>query len=230
MHILFKIAFTICLNTTLFSLHATDAKDITMQSYDASAQAYATHTGKIDSKTKTSLFLSHLGPSSHILDVGCGPGHDAEYFVSCGHHVIGIDFSQELITLAKQRVPQATFHVTDMEEISFAEESFDAIWASASLLHIPKKSFAQLLCTFNRIIRPNGIIYISLKKGIGEVLEPDERYDGIQKFWAYYSQEELINYLTNAGFELLETETYEKANDYQTHSWISVICKRRNLH
>ena len=71
-------------------------------------------------------------------------------------------------------------------------------------------------------------IFISpLKKGSGEVLENDGRYDGnVKKFWSYYEEQELKHFLQAAQFKILEFDTVEKTHPYQTHSAFRVFCQK----
>lgn len=49
----------------------------------------------------------HVPPGSHILDFGCGSGVPiAKYFIDRGYKITGIDGSEKLINLAKDRFPQ----------------------------------------------------------------------------------------------------------------------------
>ena len=203
-----------------------DYKERTRHSYDVTAEAYQANTVKLSPGVKTKDFLSWLSPGNKILDLGCGPGRDAKFFVEQGYRVEGIDISQHMIDLAKSEVPGGTFSVGDLEDLHFPKESFDAVWASASLLHVPKAAFSGTLQAIYSLLATGGIFYISMKKGAGEELKADERYGGVEKFWNYVDEEELARLLYEQGFHILEQRTLEKSTDYQTNPWISVICQK----
>lgn len=202
-----------------------DYKDLTRNSYNDTAIEYSKKTVKIQPEHKVEKFLSYLSPNDKLLDIGCGPGRDASYFVEKGFDVTGIDISSKMIQLAREEVPNATFELMDIEEMTFPENHFDAVWASASLLHVPKDKINSILKQIQRFVKEGGIIYLSLKKGEGETLTPDHRYGGVKKFWAYYQEEELLSLLKNEGFTVLEHDLHDQSTSYQTHPWISVICK-----
>lgn len=53
--------------------------------------------------------IDGLPERSSILDLGCGTGRSiAEYLLSRGHRVTGVDQASELLALARARFPQAS--------------------------------------------------------------------------------------------------------------------------
>lgn len=203
-----------------------DSKEITRRSYNITAREYQKNNLKMQPGVKAQEFLHFLSPNSQILDLGCGPGRDARFFVERGFQVVGVDISDNMIELACNSVPEATFLVGDIEEIDFASESFNGIWASASLIHVSKGKMPIVLEKLYHILKPGGIFYVSMKMGSGEGITPDERYGGVEKFWNYVSESELLDLLTTQNFQILHTNIHEKSTSYQTHSWLSVICSK----
>ena len=63
----------------------------------------------------TDKYLSFFGPNASVLDVGCGAGEKSKYLVNKGFRVTGIDFSEEMIKLAKEQVPAGSFFVKDID-------------------------------------------------------------------------------------------------------------------
>ncbi|MGL5080272.1 MAG: class I SAM-dependent methyltransferase [Microcoleaceae cyanobacterium] len=49
-----------------------------------------------------------------IIDLGCGSGLSAQVFTQAGYQVLGIDLSESMIELARQRVPEAEFCVDSL--------------------------------------------------------------------------------------------------------------------
>ncbi|MCB1112947.1 MAG: class I SAM-dependent methyltransferase, partial [Chlamydiia bacterium] len=133
-----------------------DYREVTRQSYDQTAHEYQENTLKLQPEVKAKAFLSYLAPKSKILDLGCGPGRDSKFFVDKGYEVIGVDISPQMIALARNSVPQANFLVSDIESLKLNDESIDAIWASASLLHVSKKAMSGVLENLYRTLKPEG--------------------------------------------------------------------------
>lgn len=88
-------------------------------------------------------FLTKLPKQAKILDVGSGPGQFANYMTGKGFEVIGIDFSKEMITIAKGKVSNVDFRQMDIRQLSFPDGYFDGIFAAYSLIHIPSEEIPQ---------------------------------------------------------------------------------------
>ncbi|HNY11572.1 MAG TPA: methyltransferase domain-containing protein [Candidatus Wallbacteria bacterium] len=93
---------------------------------------------------------------------------------------------------------RAAFLCADFTKLPFKDVSFDAVFAQASLLHVPKAKLAAVLNEVNRVMRPGGLIYLSLKEGAGESLDEKGR------FFAYYDSEELETEISNNGFKTVD--------------------------
>src|SRR5205809_5749972 len=55
------------------------------------------------------LDAAGAGPGVRLLDVACGPGYAAAAAVERGSSVIGIDFSSEMVAIARRRSPRIEF-------------------------------------------------------------------------------------------------------------------------
>ena len=200
----------------------------TKDSYNQSAAAYAEKTASFFQQKEMECFSSAFPPGGKILDLGCGAGRDAKQFSEMGFSVTGIDFSEELLALARQTAPEAVFQLQDLEDLSsFAPDSFDGVWANASLLHLEKARLPGVLVQINAVLKAGGSFFLSLKQGTGEGIVLDERYGGIPKFFAYYQPEEITAFLEDAGFAVNAIETDAScSSSYQTHPFIQVFAAK----
>lgn len=204
-------------------------KETTKQSYELTAAEFTKNVADLAPTESIIKFIKMLPPQSKIIDLGCGSGRDAKIFTNNGVDVIGIDYCSSLINIAKANAPLAEFKLLDIEEMHFPAGSFDGVWSACSLAHIPKEKFTDVLKNINSILKNNGHFYLALKKGSGESLESDARYEGdIKKFWAFYEEEELKNLLKSANFEILEFDTIIKNHPYLTHHAFRIFCKKIN--
>jgi ubiquinone/menaquinone biosynthesis C-methylase UbiE len=69
-----------------------------------------------------------------LLKVGCGTGHWSEYFAGKGFAITGVDISERMIAVARQKnIAGGTFEVADAERLPFADGSFDVAAAITAL-------------------------------------------------------------------------------------------------
>ncbi|MEK7068390.1 MAG: class I SAM-dependent methyltransferase, partial [Patescibacteria group bacterium] len=84
----------------------------------------------------TEHLVSLLPHGASILDVGCGTGHKTKYFFEKGLAVVGADFSEGMLAVAKREVPGARFMKLDLYDIDQAPDRYDCVFAQAVFLHI----------------------------------------------------------------------------------------------
>jgi ubiquinone/menaquinone biosynthesis C-methylase UbiE len=201
--------------------------DKTIESYNKYASEYYDNINILPHLNWLNEFCQYLGFNSEVLDLGCGFGKDSKYFIERGFNVTGIDLSAKLLEIAKKEVPRANFLLMDIRDLRFMENSFSGIWASASLLHIPKIDIQKTLDSLRAVLKKNGVIYISLKEGTGEYFEADMRYgkDAL-KYWSYYSPNEARSIIKKVGFKIIKEKTFKTKSDYSTHPWIEYLCRK----
>lgn len=197
-------------------------KEVTIDSYNKTADNYAANVAGLFLKKDAEAFLSYLAPGSLILDHGCGSGRDAREFTERGYRVIGIDFSEKMIENSRKNAPKADFKLMDIVEMEFPENYFDGAWSIASLLHIPKSDIPKAIGKVYGCLKENGVWRITVKEGEGEVIKPDARYGGVEKFWSLFRKDELEGYLQNAGFGILDS----RAEQAGPVSWVNVLCRK----
>jgi SAM-dependent methyltransferase len=65
-----------------------------------------------------------------VLDIGCGSGVFLRLAADRGAHVSGLDASEALIEVARERVPEADLRVGEMEALPFGDDTFDLVTAA----------------------------------------------------------------------------------------------------
>jgi ubiquinone/menaquinone biosynthesis C-methylase UbiE len=202
-------------------------KEITIESYDKTVDAYIRNTDPLHPKEEADKFLSMLEKGASILDIGCGPGRDAKIFSEKGFKVTGIDLSEKMIDAARKRC-RAEFKVMDLMKLEYPDEKFDSIWAMATYLHVPKIEIVKSLKEAFRVLKRGGIFAISVKLGEGELLREDKRYGNVKKFWSFYSKPEIETALKKAGFEILESYVDMPKKAYYTNAVVRTISRKPN--
>jgi len=108
-------------------------------------------------------FVRYVKPGDKVLDIGCGNGRMAEIFVDSKIEYLGIDNSEELIKIARERFkdkPWVKFEVGDVLEVKSRKskvESFDLVLLIAVLHHLPSKQLRRrALNNIHDILQPGG--------------------------------------------------------------------------
>ena len=129
--------------------------DFEKRGWEKAAHPYHRHWGDLTRQSSEALLdAACVGPGSKVLDVGTGPGYVAEAARQRGADVIGLDFSQQQVVLARKTYPGIEFREGDAENLPFEADSFDAVVMGLCLHHLPnpERGIAE---TF-RVIRPGG--------------------------------------------------------------------------
>jgi SAM-dependent methyltransferase len=187
--------------------------------YEANAKAYAEQTAGADLSNLYSPFLALLPKDARILDVGCGGGRDLEVFRQRGYRPRGIDPSPALAKIASEWSGCET-SIGRVEQLEF-ESEFDAVWACASLLHLPKSDLPGALRCIRRALVKEGIIFLSMQRGVGEGIDEDGR------FVARYDSSALRSALTSENFQILDLwQSKDSLQGRPAVRWLNLLAKK----
>jgi demethylmenaquinone methyltransferase/2-methoxy-6-polyprenyl-1,4-benzoquinol methylase len=106
--------------------------------------------------------LAQLGPGQRALDVCCGTGDVALALARTGAQVTGLDFSPEMLAVARRRAQTSNAPVEfvqgDALALPFADATFDAVTISYGLRNLA--DFAAGLAEMARVLRPGGRLVV----------------------------------------------------------------------
>ncbi len=198
--------------------------------YNLIAEEYAKKFDLIESDEDLrfpNIFLSYLKPGWLVLDLGCGTGFSAEYFASKGMKVEGVDFSKNMIAIAKRNYPNLKFSIADMREFDPDEEK-DAVWAGYSLFHFEQDQMERVIERIKTYLKPSGILGLVFQVGHGEI-EPQEPFLQDRKIYIHlYTENEFVAILEKHGFEVIDRDI-KKAADFEfPYDKILLIAKRKH--
>ncbi|MFC2095580.1 class I SAM-dependent methyltransferase [Candidatus Bipolaricaulota bacterium] len=112
-------------------------------------------------------FLSYLPPKPRVLDLGCGPGHESMRLASAGARVLGLDFSEGCINLARKRCPQCQFEVADFRTLDTRFGKFHGVFAAASIIHVSPDDLANVMDRIAGVLKNAGHLLAILQDGHG---------------------------------------------------------------
>jgi len=194
----------------------TEKGNLVKKGYDKIAEEYETDRHVFDHVKELEEFASLLPKNAKVLDVGCGAGIPvAKFLVDSGFEVVGIDFSENMLRLARKNMPQTTFIRKDMTKLDFADNTFDGLTAFYSIIHVPREKHSLLFKSFNRILKPNGIMLACMGP---DEWEATEDYYGTKMFWSQYSPEKSLQLVKDAGFEVIFEKVLERGKE--RHCWV----------
>lgn len=162
-----------------------------------------------------------------VLDLGCGHGRDCWYLEEHGFRPVGIDLSEKMLEVARKRCSRSMFLNMDMRDIDRIPWMFDGVWSSASFYHIQKKEAYGLILKMQRVLKPDGILYIGVKQGEGEKILGRSEI-GVSKFYSLYNEREIVELVSKAGFEVFEVAVRGWLDKKRTEDiWINVFARNK---
>jgi SAM-dependent methyltransferase len=105
------------------------------------------------------LDAAHVTAGTRLLDAGCGAGLLALLAHLRGAQVTAIDAAPTLLAIARERVPAADVREGDLEALSFAQATFDAVTAVNSVFYA--EDMAAAARELARVVRPGGRVVIT---------------------------------------------------------------------
>ena len=146
-------------------------------------------------------FMAALPCQALILDIGCGPGFDADHFRGDGHRAIGIDLSLGMLRLASEEYGAGTYVQADMRHLPCSRGA-DGIWACASMLHLEREEFPGVLSAFAAALKTDGVLCFSVKAGEGE--EWDTRYgNDCPRWFTFWCEADVDGHLRDQDFDIV---------------------------
>lgn len=137
-----------------------------------------------------------LEPADRVLDVGCGGGLLLRDALSAGATVTGLDHSEEMVRLARERAPGADVVLGSAERLPFADASFTAIAMSIVFFFLADPVAVLREC--RRVLAADGRLALyttsPVLRGTPAAPEP------IASHGHFYENEELAELARQAGF------------------------------
>lgn len=165
-------------------------------------------------------FLQSLKKGSRILDFGCGTGRDAKYFKEKGYLVDALDGSKEMCNIAEQNTGMS---IIQKNFLQFkASNTYDGIWACASLLHLNINDLTKVLKNLAQALKEDGYLYMSFKVG---------NFEGIRhgRYFNDMTEEKINNLMQNVNELAIEKVYYNQSVlcNQQNKNWINLILRKK---
>jgi ubiquinone/menaquinone biosynthesis C-methylase UbiE len=157
----------------------------------------------------------HLRPAGQpiprnlkALEIGCGPGRLMRPLSADFAEIDGIDVSDEMIRLAREKlegIRNAHVYHTGTSDLSlFPDESFDFVYSYAVFQHIPSREVVLgYLADARRVLKPGGILRCQIN-GLPESSERYTTWDGVR-----IQAAEVADFAVRHDFQLYALENAE---------------------
>ena len=144
-------------------------------------------------------FTACLPKGGHVLDLGCGTGEPiARWFLAEGFKVTGVDFSDAMLAIARDRWPNGDWRVADMRSLDLGTE-FDGLIAWNSFFHLTQDEQRACLPRLAAHVKPGGSLMVTVGWGAGETTGT---VAGRTVFHASLSPAEYVTLLEDCGMRL----------------------------
>ena len=134
-----------------------------ISAYDRHAASYAAWAAGFSLSVPLATFVAAVPSGAAVLDAGCGSGRDLAALAGVGVPCVGVDRSAGLLGHAAGPRTQA-----DLRTLPFRDDAFGGVWSCASLVHLDPAGVAVVLREYVRVLRPGGVLEVTVKAGVGE--------------------------------------------------------------
>ena len=207
-----------------------DTKKINKKTYNAIASEYETNYGNIPASIEyTEYIIKQIKeiPKPKILDLGCGTGTLLKMFEDNNSNadLIGVDFSEELLKIAKQKLKRTKLICEDFSKFQ-SNEQFDVIIATFSFIHSSDNELKEMMKKVYSMLKADGYLYVAFILGEGEQLV-DEALDLTQKtYFNYHNEEFLTNLFKENGFSIVKKKIFHVQDDFENEDDIYFVLQK----
>ncbi|TIQ34828.1 MAG: class I SAM-dependent methyltransferase [Mesorhizobium sp.] len=176
----------------------------TVRSYDAVAAEYAAEAAAMPGWVATEIdaFVTGLGGSGRVLEIGSGGGRDALELEKRGISVRRTDISKGFVELLRENGFEADLLdplTDDLADPQRPGTPYDGVWACACLIHVAREDFGKVLGRLAEVTRTGGRLHASVRDGDGEDISA---HGATPRRYAetYWREPALRSALTDAGW------------------------------
>jgi len=141
----------------------------TFKTWDKIAELYQNKFMELDIYDHTYDCFSEAIQVSNprLLDIGCGPGNISKYLLSKRPDlkIHGIDVAPNMVSLASENNPMASFEIMDVRRIDQLESTYDGIICGFCIPYLSKEDVSKLFKDCNNLLNESGILYVSFVEG-----------------------------------------------------------------
>ncbi|NES99307.1 MAG: class I SAM-dependent methyltransferase [Sphaerospermopsis sp. SIO1G1] len=158
---------------------------------------------------KLQMTQEYFQPDMEVLEIGCGTGTTAIIHAPYVKYIRAIDFSANMIEIAKgkaeaENIKNVTFEQSSIDNLDVGEQTYDVI-LGLSILHLLENK-EEVIARIYKMLKPGGI-FVTSTACLGDsvsffkFIAPIGKFLGLLPILKVFTKEELEGSLTNAGFQ-----------------------------
>ena len=179
---------------------------VTLSDYGDRAESFWERTRDHDVSQNIDALLRWVVPASgaRILDLGCGPGRDLKALRLRGQDPVGLDGCPAFVEMARAHSGCEVW-LQDFLRLALPPRAFNAIYANATLFHVPRGELPRVLSELRASLTEQGLLFASIPRG-----DDVEGWSG-SRYGVWHSIESWRGFLIAAGF--VELESFLRPDD-----------------
>ena len=201
--------------------------------YDKTAKKYAEKfIDELNHKHLDRILLKHFVDENinkgKLIDLGCGPGQTTKFIADQElTDIVGIDISQEMITVANEINPHLQFEVADILKLNYADNTFGSAIAFYSIVHFEDEQIRIAFEEIKRVLKEDGQFLFSFHTG-EQVVHLDEFLgERVNIDFNFFDTDKIIELVTRTGFEIIDVIERQPYKDVEYPSIRSYVWIRK---
>lgn len=185
----------------------------TIDSYEGFADQYSRLDGPSTAvEAALRRIVEATGGRGHVLEIGSGPGWEADFLEALGASVRRTDATRRFLELQAQRGKRGDLLNVITDDLG---GPYDGIVALCVLIHVPRDQIGQVLTRSAQALRPDGAFLVSMRDGDGET---SGDYHTV-----YWRRDDFVACMEAAGFTV---EWEEYSVDCDNDGWNTFLARR----
>lgn len=191
------------------------------KAYDIWAEQYDTNNNRtrdLDIKA-TKQTLSKYSFNS-VLELGCGTGKNTQWLLTKASYVLGIDFSKEMLKIAKEKINDERFEYKKADinnKWGIKNKNFDLITSSLTLEHI--RNLNHIFTQAHTQLKDNGLFFLC-------ELHPFKQYKGTKAQYETINGTEELEVYTHHTSEYIECAKKNGFKLIEINEWFDDVAKK----
>ena len=191
---------------------------ITLDSYEAAADLYVELNANAPPWLLEFMakFTALLPPRAVVLEVGSGPGRDADLLEASGFQVRRTDATTAFVERMKARGVRA-------DQLDLLTDDLGgplaAVYANAVFLHLTDVELATVLVKVAKAMQPQGLLAFTVKEGDGAAWTSAKV--GKTRFFQYWREPALRQLLDDTGWDVISVDQAVGRSD----DWLLILCR-----